>query len=642
MADFNPSPHDRLTIGGFNYQVMPHPAVPTFAFGQEGRKAFVFQLSGGPDHGLYALKKFKKAFRLPELVEINDKLARFAQWPGLEVCNRICLHQGKHADILNQYADLEFAVLMPWISGSTWYDMVIGMTPLTRLEALAYANATAQVLAALEEAGLAHCDISAANVIINPNTNRAHLIDVEDLYAPGFNPPASMPAGTDGYAHQQVRNGGYWGPHADRFSGAVIICEMAAWHVPEIRKQAEEEHYFADDEMQQDNEHYRLMRQVLHDISPKLADLFEAAWFSDTLADAPPLKAWQEVISEAYQRENVARVAPEWRSLTIPGLVEQEEPPQPRPALNVEPPAPAPPTEAEEPEAQPQPEQEPAPQPGVVQATTPPAPPSPLPSAAQRAAPAPASPQTPTPASRPIQVQTSPQTGGPVIEWRPLDIPKPAESASPRNGWGSRPIMPQVEQAQPEEPEEPEPAPDPPAEAREDVLPAPAAEEPFEAANEADSPAPVEMIEPEESGPEYEPALYDEPSLEDELAVYGDEIDYEDEPEAPAGATEEDRAYQAGLLKPLLDLTHIDDRNRPHLVWTESPGAEVYVLQEDDNPHFRAPKEYTVRGRNDTRWSPPPWPLWRRTGRLYYRLRAEGANGVGPWSDVLQVRIGRG
>ncbi|MGB4678364.1 MAG: hypothetical protein WBH90_16720, partial [Aggregatilineales bacterium] len=262
--------------------------------------------------------------------------------------------------------------------------------------------------------------------------------------------------------------------------------------------------------------------------------------------------------------------------------------------------------------------------------------------AAQRAAPAPASPQTPTPASRPIQVQTSPQTGGPVIEWRPLDIPKPAESASPRNGWGSRPIMPQVEQAQPEEPEEPEPAPDPPAEAREDVLPAPAAEEPFEAANEADSPAPVEMIEPEESGPEYEPALYDEPSLEDELAVYGDEIDYEDEPEAPAGATEEDRAYQAGLLKPLLDLTHIDDRNRPHLVWTESPGAEVYVLQEDDNPHFRAPKEYTVRGRNDTRWSPPPWPLWRRTGRLYYRLRAEGANGVGPWSDVLQVRIGRG
>src|SRR5690606_1570520 len=174
-----------------------------------------------------------------------------AQWPGLEVCNRECLHNARHADILSQYPDLEFAVLMPWIGGSTWYDMVIGMTPLTRHEALAYADAVAQVLAQLEEARLAHCDISAANVIIHPNTDRAHLIDVEDLYAPGFDAPAARPAGTDGYAHHEVKSG-YWGPYADRFSGAVIISEMAAWHVPEIRKQAEEEHYFAVDEMHQD------------------------------------------------------------------------------------------------------------------------------------------------------------------------------------------------------------------------------------------------------------------------------------------------------------------------------------------------------------------------------------------------------
>src|SRR5690606_40148819 len=79
--------------------------------------------------------------------------------------------------------------------------------------------------------------------------------------------------------------------------------------------------------------------------TPPLLPTRRSSDLSDTLADAPPLKAWQEVISEAFQRENVARVAPEWRSLTIPGVVEQEEPPQPRPALNVEPPAPAPPTE---------------------------------------------------------------------------------------------------------------------------------------------------------------------------------------------------------------------------------------------------------------------------------------------------------
>ena len=297
MADFNPSPHDRVAIGGLIYQVMPHPAVPTFAFGQEGRKAFVYQLSGGQDKSLHALKVFKVAYRLPELVGICDQLARFSQWPGLEVCDRQCLNYDRQGDILGQYPDLEYAVLMPWIGGSTWYDMVIGMTPLSRLEAVTFANAVAQVMAALEEAGLAHCDISAANIIINATTQRAHLIDIEDLYAPGFNPPAALPAGTDGYAHKTAVNG-LWGPEADRFSAAVLMAEMSAWHHPQIRKDAEDEHYFDPSELQQDSPRYQLMIGVLNDLDPRLAELFQEAWFSDTLDECPPLQAWQEVISD--------------------------------------------------------------------------------------------------------------------------------------------------------------------------------------------------------------------------------------------------------------------------------------------------------------------------------------------------------
>src|SRR5690606_34766505 len=117
------------------------------------------------------------------------------------------------------------------------------------------------------------------------------------------------------------------------------------------------------------------------------------------------------------------------------------------------------------------------------------------------------------------------------------------------------------------------------------------------------------------------------------------EIAYED---AYVEAVDSAYARQSGLLKPLLDLTHIDERNRPHLVWTESPAAEVYILEEDSNPNFDSPKAYTVRAGGDTRWSPPLWPLWRRSGRLYYRLRAEAGDEAGPWSDILQVRIGRG
>lgn len=664
MADFNPSPHDRVIIGGHAYTVMPHPAVPTFAFGQEGRKAFVYQINGGPDQGLYALKKFKEAFRLPELVDICDQLARFSAWPGLEVCARQCLNANKHGETLVAYPDLEYAVLMPWIGGSTWYDMVIGMTPLSRLEALTYANATAQVLAAIEEAGLAHCDISAANVIINPNTQHAHLIDVEDLYSPGFTPPASLPAGTDGYAHRTASNG-LWGPAGDRFAGAVIIAEMAAWFRPEIRREAEEEHYFATDEMQQDVPRYQLMRGTLETVSPAIAELFDEAWFSPTLADAPPLKRWQEAISEIHQRESVARVAPEWRALTLPGA---DGAGQPTPAA----PTPAPVAEAPVPTPTPEPDEQPVPEPA------PPAPSAPV----EEAEPGPepalqppptilqppqpvTSPPTPPPA-QPLHVQPSPQTGGPVIEWRPLNLPQ-STATPPPTPVETRPIWsPPAEEPAAEEsveennsPEEPALPPEPVDEAEPaaatDALPDLAAEQPLEAyaAPEADYDDygyedGNDITAEEYSADDTATEAWAEEDFDDTEADDYDAAAYASPPPdrseawpGGVGYTAAEEAAEAGLFKPLLDLTHIDERNRPHLVWSESPGAVSYILQEDSDADFGDPREYHVRGHDDTQWSPPRL-LWRRAGRLYYRVRAEADGLAGPWSDVLQVRIGRG
>lgn len=662
MADFNPSPHDRVAIGGLSYQVMPHPAVPSFAFGQEGRKAFVYQVAGGPDGGLYALKEFKQAYRLPELVEICDQLARFAGWPGLEVCNRVCLHNRKHSDAISRYPDLEYAVLMPWIGGSTWYDMVIGMTPLSQQEAVGYANAAAQVLAALEEAGLAHCDISAANVIINPNTERAHLIDVEDLYAPGFTPPAALPAGTDGYAHRTAA-AGLWGPESDRFSGAVLISEMAAWFDPRIRKEAEEEHYFSTAEMHQDSPRYQLMREVLGGLDARLAGLLDAMWFSDSLADCPPLSAWQEVISEVNHRVRVAGVVSDWKPLTIPGAAPAAEP-----AAQVEPPAPAVPDAAAPDAAAPAPVRAEAEPPAQEAEPDIPRPTVPLIQAVQ---PNPAPPNVP---AAPVQVQPSPGVGGPVVEWRPLTLPaadaRTGDSVAPA---GNRPIWsPPAEpapapEAAPETPAEQDTRPNaplagvpaeleaaadgyppyddagaqpyaPPEPSGEDVAPeeAPDAEAPAPAAeSEADY---ENRVEP--TG--YEEDAYTEPEYADEIG-WPDE-GYDDggevEPAAAPPASDEGAARAAGLLRPILDLTHIDERNRPHLVWTESGGADHYTVEEDDRPDFSSAKAYRVR-RGDTRWSPQGL-LWRRSGRLYYRVRAENDRTAGPWSEVLQVRIGRG
>jgi hypothetical protein len=579
MTAFNPGPNDSLNIGGYLYTVKPHPSVPAFAFGQEGRKAFVFQMQGGPENGLYALKKFKDAFRVPELVEVCDSLARFAPWRGLEVCARQCLHYGAHDDALSQYPDLEYAVLMPWITGSTWYDIVISETPLSRLEALTFANATAQVLASLEEAALAHCDIAAPNIIINGTTGRAHLIDVEDLYAPGFTPPSALPAGTDGYAHLTAGQG-LWGPTADRFAGAVLITEMAAWYDPRIRRKAEEEHYFNGAEMQQDSPHYQLMREVLETLNPPLGELFDQAWFSETLDDCPPLKFWGEAINELHHRESVAKVVGGWQPIVVPGGAMLE--PEPRAAREPEPAVQPPQAEPEE---------------VIRPAASAPAPAPAAPISVQPIQPAPAAPIKP-PQAKPPAVH-APTTGGPVVEWVPLEIPLPQASAS--NGQqptGNRPItMPATPAAPLEVSSEPEPV---------------------------RVPDPIDVPEPATS-------IVMEPSAPTQVHAYPD-LD-EAEAEAPSVPVED----HAPGLKPLLELSHIDNRNKPYLVWTETPGATGYLLQEADNPGFQGAKEYRVKA-DETKWHPPL--LWGRTGLLHYRVRAVKEGEKGLWSDILIIRIG--
>lgn len=56
------------------YEVMPHPAVPSVAYGQEGCKAVVYQLRGGSEY--FALKVFKRQFHEPNLVDIRRPLTR--------------------------------------------------------------------------------------------------------------------------------------------------------------------------------------------------------------------------------------------------------------------------------------------------------------------------------------------------------------------------------------------------------------------------------------------------------------------------------------------------------------------------------------------------------------------------------------
>ena len=302
---FQPNVHDELTIDGIPYRIAEHPAAPGIPYGQEGRAGIVYQLLPAADRSAgfqpaMALKVFKPRFRMPYLVSQAEKLAAYADIPGLQAAHRRVLTRVQNPDLLQQHPDLIYAVLMPWIEGPTWLEVMLEKRPLPPQQALHLARGLAQVLEALELRGLAHCDLSAPNVMLPllAGGTGVELVDLEGLYAPGMTRPQELSSGTAGYAHKQAASG-LWGPEADRFAGAVLLAEMLGWCDPGVVQAAWGESYFDPQEMQQETPRYHTLVEALERRwGSQVALLFERAWRSDSLLDCPTFGEWLVMLPE--------------------------------------------------------------------------------------------------------------------------------------------------------------------------------------------------------------------------------------------------------------------------------------------------------------------------------------------------------
>lgn len=311
---FNPTLKTRLVIDGTEYRFSPHPAAPALVWGQEGRHAIVYRiepLEGG--HGANgearALKVFRPAFRHAGLLESAQALRWAHELPGMRVCDQTVITRETHPRLVAEHEDLDYAMVMPWIDGQTWFDYLHKRERLTLDQSRALAESIAWVLYALELNALAHCDLSSGNVIVDPGQTTVHLVDVEDLYSPWLTPPPQVPAGTPGYQHREVGSLGQWRPAGDRFAGAVLMAEVLAWAHPKVRQAAYGESYFAPEDLQQDCERYRLLLKVLKMYDKAFAGVFEAAWRSHSLEECPPLKTWYDLF-DGLPRGPVASWAP--------------------------------------------------------------------------------------------------------------------------------------------------------------------------------------------------------------------------------------------------------------------------------------------------------------------------------------------
>jgi hypothetical protein len=296
-----------IVIAGVTYTFAPHPIFVLEApewdevYVVEGGEALIYQLRDPADDTLWALKVPKPSYRVEQHARSAAALAAYRAVPGLTLANRICLTRSDCPDTLALFPDLEYATLMPWLDGITWAGFLLAREAgerYTGQQALRLASACAHALWELEAHHLAHTDVASGNVIImqlGDERAQLELLDVENLYIPGFPAPPYLSYGAPGYQHNHLDKRGQWRPEGDRFAGAILLAEMLAWWDPAVRAATPlgAESLFRPAELQtEDGERWRLTRDAVWSLCPPALALFDQAWASARLEECPELGAW--------------------------------------------------------------------------------------------------------------------------------------------------------------------------------------------------------------------------------------------------------------------------------------------------------------------------------------------------------------
>lgn len=317
---FQPNPGDELIINDEVYVIGSHPAAPGLAYAQAGRQGIVYQLldkSGAP-HKAKALKVFFPKFRIPAMVYQSEHMESYGDIPGLQVCKRDVLTPERNGELIAEHPDLLYAVLMPWVYGKTWFDCLTEQSRLEPSDSLALARSLAAIGSAMEQKGVAHCDLSAPNVMIPffsevelpEGISPVELVDVEQMYSTKMDRPDALLAGSPGYAAHRTVHSGLWSSYADRFAGAVIIAEMLGWSDQGVVDKAWGESYFDQHEMQTPSERYFILRKSLESRwGGRLSELFVRAWESQDLSSCPTFGEWL-VVLKSLSPEQVPPAVP--------------------------------------------------------------------------------------------------------------------------------------------------------------------------------------------------------------------------------------------------------------------------------------------------------------------------------------------
>jgi tRNA A-37 threonylcarbamoyl transferase component Bud32 len=285
---------DQLIIDGITYQVCAHPAIPGRPFVQAGSHSHVVQLRTA---GGFVALKVQWQLRDPALVSHAQQLQSLSTIPGLQAARRLVITAANQPSLVAAWPELDYAILMPWLHGPTWQELIRHRRPLSPTQSLNLARALANLLTEIEQRGLAHGDLQPANVmlpgLIDPAaTAPIALVDLETMHGVGIRRlPLSTPEGP--YQHPVATTG----LAVDRFGGALLILELLGWCDEQVRAASADESFFAPEDLLQPTERFHILRDALAQrwgLGP--AQMLERLWQCQTPMACPLLKEWQAIL----------------------------------------------------------------------------------------------------------------------------------------------------------------------------------------------------------------------------------------------------------------------------------------------------------------------------------------------------------
>jgi len=303
---FHPKAGDffSLVVRGveISFRVVPHPDPSfknlRFPHAMEGERSTVWHLEANELNQEYALQVHNARYmRPPCLEQMCAFLDTLKCIEGLASCDRYCLAPESSGPSIQQYPELAYSILMPWIEGTSWFDAHQGHEStcrLSRWQCLQLALQLASVLSELEQRGIAHCALSPNNLIVDlaSGAPRVELLGTEDVFSPALPENDRSRNSVPDYRHPAEV---LWDSGSDRFPAAILLSEVLGWYDEKVRAQCDAESYFDAAELQSDDsQRLRLLADAVSAHHADLTILLMKAWNSRSPAECPTLEQWRQ------------------------------------------------------------------------------------------------------------------------------------------------------------------------------------------------------------------------------------------------------------------------------------------------------------------------------------------------------------